>query len=40
LLLKERGADHVHLSLSHTQVYAVAMALLERRAPAAPSPTP
>lgn len=30
-LLKERGADHVHLSLSHTQIYAVAMALLERR---------
>jgi holo-[acyl-carrier protein] synthase len=39
LLLKERGADHVHLTLSHTQVYAVAMALLECRSSTAP-PTP
>jgi holo-[acyl-carrier protein] synthase len=39
-LLKERGADHVHLTLSHTQVYAVAVALLECRNPTVATPEP
>lgn len=29
-LLRERGADRLHLSLSHTQHYATAMAVLEK----------
>jgi holo-[acyl-carrier protein] synthase len=29
-LLEERGARTVHLSLSHTQIYAAAVAILER----------
>jgi holo-[acyl-carrier protein] synthase len=32
-LLAERGADHLHLTLSHTEVHAVAVAILERRQP-------
>jgi holo-[acyl-carrier protein] synthase len=36
-LLADRGADHLHLTLSHTAVYAVAVAVLEQRRPLAPA---
>jgi holo-[acyl-carrier protein] synthase len=36
-LLRERGGNRMHLSLSHTEKYATAVAILERDTPLSPS---